>query len=140
MEQHSFKIEGAYFKKKCFPWLNDLLHEAEKSPFAYNKDKKTYTVLAINAIRKGLKGWAPNGRVALHYEFGEPIDGHYRDYDNIAAAGRKIINDALVMSKVLKDDKPMYLAYGSNSFVYTKGKPYIKVTFEEVSDLEIKEE
>lgn len=137
--EHSFIIQGAYFKKKCFPGLNDILSASGKSPFAYNNVKKQYGYIAINSIRIGLKGWKPKGRVALHYEFGEPIDGHYRDYDNIVAAGRKIINDALVTSKVLKDDKPQYLAYGSNVFVYTKGKPYIKVTFEEVADLDIKE-
>ena len=47
------------------------------------------------------------------------------------AAGRKIINDALVKTETIKDDSPKYLGYGTNTFVYTD-VPFIRVEIEEV--------
>lgn len=128
-----FKIKGAYFNGKCFPGLNDMLHEAERHPKAYNDMKRKFQQIAIIAIRLHLKGRTAKGRVRLHYEFGEPRKGPHRDYDNICAAGRKIITDALVKLKVIKDDSPEYLDYGTNTFVYTSGEPYILVEIEELN-------
>lgn len=126
-----FVISGAFYKEKCFPGLNDLLHEAERHPRAYNEMKKQYEMIAVNVIRRYLRGWKATGRIRLHYEFGEPKKGNKRDYDNIVAAGRKIINDALTKTKTIKDDSPTFLEYGTNSFVYVD-KPYIAVEIEEV--------
>ena len=130
MEKHTFRIYGAHYNEKCFPSLNDLLHEAERHPQAYNRMKRQFQYIAINAIRMGLKAWKPKGVVIPHYKFGEPNKGRKRDYDNIVAAARKIINDALVESKVIKDDSPTYLEYGTNEFVYGD-KVFIEVTLEE---------
>ena len=127
-----FIIQGSYYGDKCFPGLNDLLHEAERHPKAYNQMKRQYEMIAINAIRRFLKGWKAQGRITLHYEFGEPEKGNKRDYDNIVAAGRKIINDALTRTGTIKDDSPSYLDYGTNRFIYTDGAPYISVEIEEV--------
>lgn len=127
-----FKIRGAHYGDKCFPGLNDMLHQAERHPEAYNEMKRKYQRIAINAIRLDLKGKKPKGRVKLHYEFGEPRKGNKRDYDNIQSAGRKIINDALVKAGTIKDDSPNYLDWGSNTFVYTSGEPYILVEIEEL--------
>lgn len=126
-----FVISGAFYKEKCFPGLNDLLHEAERHPRAYNKMKTQYEMIAVNVIRIQLRGWRATGRIRLHYEFGEPKKGNKRDYDNIVAAGRKIINDALTKTKTIKDDSPTFLEYGTNSFVYVD-KPYISVEIEVV--------
>lgn len=127
----TFIIKGNYYGDKCFPGLNDLLREAERHPKAYNNIKRDFTVVSINAIRRYLKGYKAEGMVILHYTFGEPKKGHKRDYDNIVAAGRKIINDALVKTKTIVDDSPQYLGYGTNEFEYTD-TPYIKVDIEEV--------
>ena len=97
-----FIIKGAYFGEKCFPGLNDLLHEAEKHPNAYNQMKRQYQTIAINAIRRDLRGYKAKGLIALHYTFGEPNKGNRRDYANIVSAGRKIINDALTKTKTIK--------------------------------------
>ena len=130
----SFQICGAFYPfnkpTKTFPGLNDLLREAERHPMSYNRMKRDYENVAINAIRVGLRRWKPTGVVIPHYVFGEPEKGQKRDYDNIASAARKIINDALVKSGYLKDDSPTYLEYGTNTFVYTL-VPYIKVYLEE---------
>ena len=127
-----FKIRGAHYGDKCFPGLNDMLHQAERHPEAYNEMKRKYQRIAINAIRHCLRGNKAKGRVRLHYEFGEPKKGKKRDYDNIQSAGRKIINDALVKAGTIKDDSPDYLDWGSNTFVYTPGEPYILVEIEEI--------
>jgi Holliday junction resolvase RusA-like endonuclease len=108
-----------------------MLHEAERHPKAYNDMKRQYQFLAINAIRRDLRGYKAQGLVRLHYTFGEPRKGNKRDYDNIVAAGRKIINDALVKTGIIKDDSPRYLGYGDNSFEYVD-VPYIRVEIEEV--------
>lgn len=130
----SFQICGAFYPfskpTKTFPGLNDLLREAERHPMSYNRMKRDYENVAINAIRVGLRRWKPTGVVIPHYVFGEPNKGQKRDYDNIASAARKIINDALVKSGYIKDDSPTYLEYGTNTFVYTL-VPYIKVYLEE---------
>lgn len=135
----SFQICGAFYplknSTKTFPGLNDLLREAERHPMSYNKMKRDYETIAINAIRVGLRRWKPSRVVIPHYVFCEPEKGHKRDYDNIASAARKIINDALVKSGYLKDDSPEYLEYGTNTFVYSL-VPYIKVYLEEKGDEE----
>lgn len=130
----AFTIKGTYYGDKCFPGLNDMLHEAERHPKAYNDMKRQYQFLAINAIRRDLRGYKAQGLVRLHYTFGEPRKGNKRDYDNIVAAGRKIINDALVKAGTIKDDSPKYLGYGSNSFEYVD-VPYIRVEIEEVENV-----
>ena len=126
-----FTIKGAFYGDKCFPGLNDMLHEAERHPKAYNDMKRQYQMIAINAIRRDLRGFKANGRVILNYEFGEPKKGNKRDYDNIVAAGRKIVTDALVKTKILQDDSPKYLGYGNNTFKYVD-VPYIRVEIVEV--------
>lgn len=126
-----FIIKGAFFGDKCFPDLNDLLCEAERHPKAYGEIKRRFQRLAINAIRHDLRGFKAQGLVRLHYTFGEPKTGNKRDYDNIEAAGRKIINDALVKTGTIKDDSPRYLGYGTNSFEYVD-VPFIRVEIEEV--------
>lgn len=130
----SFQICGAYYPHKnptkTFPGLNDLLREAERHPMSYNRMKHDFELIAINAIRVGLRRWKPTGVVIPHYVFCEPKKGQKRDYDNIASAARKIINDALVKSGYLKDDNPEYLEYGTNTFRYDL-VPYIKVYLEE---------
>jgi Holliday junction resolvase RusA-like endonuclease len=128
-----FIINGAHYKEKCFPGLNDLLREAERHPMAYNKMKRDYETVATSAIRRHLRGYKAQSKVILHYTFGEPSRGKKRDYDNIVAAGRKIINDALVKTKTIVDDNPNYLGYGTNNFVYVD-TPFIKVEIEETND------
>lgn len=126
-----FTIKGAFYGDKCFPGLNDMLHEAERHPKAYNDMKRRFQKIAIDAIRRDLRGFKAKGRVQLNYHFGEPKKGNKRDYDNIVASARKIITDALVRTNVLQDDSPTYLGYGSNTFEYVD-VPYIRVEIEEI--------
>lgn len=134
-----FRIDGNYYKDKCFPSLNDMLREAERHPQAYARMKRDFGYVALAAIRRDLKGYKAGHRVILNYTFGEPDRGQRRDYDNVVAAGRKIITDALVKCKVIEDDCPKYLGYGSNSFEYVS-KPFIEVEIVEEVETPSEEE
>ena len=129
-----FTINGSYYGDKCFPSLNDMLHEAQRNPKSYNKMKRDYERIAIDSIRRFLRGWKTTCKIIPHYTFGEPNKGQIRDYDNISAAARKIINDALVNTKTITDDKPNYLEFGTNQFVYVD-VPFIKVELEVVENV-----
>lgn len=131
MANHTFRISGVYWKNtKTFPSLNDMLSEAERHPQAYNRLKRSMEYVAINQIRLELKGWKAKGTVTPHYIFCEPNKGQKRDYDNISAASRKIINDALVKTRTIVDDNPSYLNFGTSEFKYGD-KPYIEVRLED---------
>ena len=139
----SFEIVGAFHKPKtsnrktkCFPGLNEMVGIDR---YVYGELKKKYTEIALRKIRLQLKGYKALGRVRLHYYFGEPLDGDYRDYDNIDGA-IKIINDALKKAKVIHDDSPKYVAPTLTTYIYTKDKPFIRVEIEEIGPLiEIKD-
>lgn len=126
-----FTINGAYYKQNCLPGLNDLLREAERHPMAYNRLKRDMELVVTAAIRRDLRGWKPQGKCQLNITWCEKSKGTKRDYDNVVAAGRKIINDALVKNKVIQDDNPKYLEYGKNRFMY-RSEPFIRVEIEEL--------
>lgn len=121
-----FTIEGDFYNHNCLPSLNDLLSAAERHPMAYNRMKKDMEFVVTRAIRKYIPKFKAEGRVRLDITWGEKSKGQRRDYDNVVSAGRKIINDALTKNKVIEDDCPKYLGYGSNTFVYTD-KVFIRV-------------
>ena len=125
-----FKITGTHWKENCLPSLNDLLSEMGRHPMAYNRLKTNLEKVVISAIRKDLKGYKASKRIALDIKWGEKNKGTRRDFDNVVAAGRKIINDAMVKAGVIKDDDPTYLMYGRNKFAYTS-EPYVEVIIRE---------
>lgn len=129
-EFHTFRITKCLFKDNCLPSLNDLLG---KNPLEYNRLKRNMEMAVITFIRRDLRGYKPTCRVALDIEWGEKNKGRKRDYDNVVAAGRKIINDSLVKSGVLKDDSPTYLGYGDNTFCYVNN-PYVEVKIREITN------
>lgn len=133
MAKVSFRIEGNYFNEKCFPGLNDLLRSAEKFPKDYNDMKRKYERIAMNSIRRDLKGWKAKTLISLDITWGEPKHGQLRDQDNVIGAGRKIINDALVKTNTVIDDNPRYLRYGRNRFIYSN-KSFIEVEIREVQN------
>lgn len=126
----SFKITGVHWKENVLPSLNDVLAEATKHPKAYWRLKTSMEQVVIGAIRRDLHGYKATKRISLDIVWGEKNKGTKRDFDNVVAAGRKIINDALVKSGTIKDDNPTYLMYGRNKFVYTDS-PYIEVIIRE---------
>lgn len=130
---HKFKIEGAYFKDKCFPSLNDYLHECGKSPLAAGRMKEKCMNVAIAFIRRYLRGIKINPPVIIHYKFYEPIKGQKRDVMNIFSMADKVIEDALVKTKILPDDNPKIVKNTTHEFFYDN-RTRIEVEIEEVSD------
>lgn len=129
-DTHTFEIRGRHWKENCLPSLNDVLAEATKHPKAYWRLKTNMEQVVIASIRRDLGGYKASKRISLDIVWVEKNKGVKRDFDNVVAAGRKIINDALVKSGVLKDDNPKYLLYGRNKFEYAD-EPYIKVIIRE---------
>jgi len=127
---HTFRITGNHWKENCLPSLNDVLAEATRHPMAYHRLKESMEKVVISAIRRDLGGYKAEKRVRLYILWGERKKGVKRDFDNITGGGKKIINDALVKSGVIKDDSPKYLLPSKDQFVYTD-KPYIEVQIRE---------
>lgn len=63
--------------------------------------------------------------VEITYTFYEP--NRRRDKSNVAAFGIKVIEDALVMCGVLKDDGWAYIQAFTSRFALDKAKPRITV-------------
>jgi Holliday junction resolvase RusA-like endonuclease len=127
---HTFEIRGRHWKDNCLPSLNDVLAEATKHPKAYWRLKTSMEQIVIASIRRDLGGYKPSKRISLDIVWGEKNKGVKRDFDNVVAAGRKIINDALVKNGTLKDDNPKYLLYGRNKFEYAD-EPFVRVIIRE---------
>lgn len=128
-----FNLTRCFYKDNVLPSLNDLLSEAVRHPKSYGELKHDMEFVVINAIRLQLKGWKADTRIRLDITWGEKNKPPLRDFDNVVAGGRKIINDALTRSKTIADDNPRFLGYGENTFVYTD-KPFIKVEIVEIED------
>lgn len=129
---HVFTIEGAYCGDKTFPSLNQYIAELGRNPRCGGKLKRQYVLIACNAIRRDLKRWKTDKPVILHYTFAEPAKGKKRDCGNIFSLADKFIEDALRDCKVIPDDNPVYVKNFTHEFIYTTGKPYIRVEIEEV--------
>ena len=67
--------------------------------------------------------------VRLHYKFYEP--NRRRDQDNVSAFARKVIQDALVMLAVIKNDGWGSVAGSDEVFGVDKASPRIEVEIEE---------
>lgn len=132
MENHTFKIRGAYYKSHCFPSLNDYINELGRHPKAGNRMKQEYEMIACNAIRLGLKRFSTQRRIVLHYHFKEPAKGNKRDRMNVFSFADKVIEDALQRCNVIPDDGPEIVDNTTHTFEFTKGKPEIEVWIQEL--------
>lgn len=113
------------------PGLNEFIDANRRNYHAGAKLKKEAQFLVVMAARKSLKRWRPEGPVYMTYRWFEP--NKKRDMDNIAAGGRKIIQDALVEAGVLKNDGWNDIAGFRDEFYVDKKEPRIEVEIEEVN-------
>lgn len=70
------------------------------------------------------------GRVYMEYRWYEP--NRRRDLDNISSFGRKVIQDALVETRVLENDGWKNIVGFSDEFYTDTENPRIEVVIEEV--------
>jgi hypothetical protein len=129
---HKFKIEGCFFGDKTFPGINDLFERFSRSPRTGVEFKNKYLAIARASIYRHLGGLRIHNATIIHYVFHEPSFGQIRDFMNIFSGADKIIEDALVSCKVLKDDSPKFVINTTHNFFYTDKKPFIDVHIEEI--------
>lgn len=120
---YKFTIRGT------LPGLNELIEAERRNRFIGAKLKKQYEAVVMRAARS-------LGNV----EFEEPVFMMYhwyekdrrRDKDNICAFGRKVIQDALVKARFLRNDGWKNIAGFEDRFYVDKDRPRVVVEILEV--------
>lgn len=122
---YKFTIRGT------LPGLNELIEAERRNRFIGAKLKKQYEAVVMRAARS-------LGNV----EFEEPVYMVYhwyekdrrRDKDNICAFGRKVIQDALVKARFLRNDGWKNIAGFEDRFYVDKDRPRVVVEILEVTE------
>jgi len=109
--------------------LNDYIAAERTNRYKGAKMKATNEDIVIIAIRQCMRGIRIEKPVFMEYTWVEP--NKRRDKDNISSFGRKIIQDALVGTGVLKDDGWKYVVGFSDRFEVDREKPRIEVLIKE---------
>lgn len=107
-----------------FPGLNDYINAERSHRQKAAKMKKQYQDAVMLCIRHQI----PNrfdGPVYMYYTWVEK--DRRRDKDNIAAFGRKVIQDALVKAGVLKNDGWANIVGFLDTFEVDKKRPRVEV-------------
>lgn len=110
--------------------LNDYIAAERTNRHKGAKMKADNGNIAAVAIRRCLRGARIEKPVFMEYLWVEP--NKRRDKDNISSFGRKVIQDALVDTGVLKDDGWKHVAGFSDRFEVDKDNPRIEVRIREV--------
>lgn len=112
------------------PGLNDYTAANRANPHKGGKMKKDSEEAVIWAIRQQLRDLHITRPVHIDFQWAEK--NRRRDHDNVSSFGRKVIQDALVKTGVLKDDGWNYVVGFTDSFVCDKEHPRVEVTLREV--------
>lgn len=110
--------------------LNDLI-AAERTNRHNGAKMKAEDERAVSAsIRRCMGRTMLKNPVYMEYKWVEP--NRRRDLDNISSYGRKVIQDSLVKSGVLKDDGWKYVVGFSDRFEVDQDNPRIEVKITEI--------
>lgn len=112
------------------PGLNDYIAAERANRHKGAKMKADNGNIVAVAIRQCLRGVRIEEPVFMEYTWIEP--SRRRDKDNISSFGRKVIQDALVNTGVLKDDGWKHVVGFSDRFEVDKANPRIEVLIKEV--------
>lgn len=118
-----FTIRGS------LPGLNDYIAAERSSRYQAASMKKQCETIVMHAARS-LGKWQPEGPVYMVYHWYEP--NRRRDKDNVSGFGRKVIQDALVRAKILRNDGWNDVEGFSDEFEVDKRNPRIVVEITEV--------
>ena len=110
--------------------LNDYIAAERTNRHKGAKMKADNGNIVAVAIRQCLRGVSIEKPVFMEYLWVEP--NKRRDKDNISSFGRKVIQDALVSTGVLKDDGWKYVVGFSDRFEVDKNNPRIEVLIKEI--------
>lgn len=112
------------------PSLNEYQY-ACRSHYTKGADMKRQWIMIVSAyINQQLRDIHIDKKVVIKYKWYEP--NKKRDLDNIAGFGKKVIQDALVESEILKNDGWGYIGGFSDEFFIDKENPRIEVYIEEI--------
>lgn len=118
--------------KGTLPGLNEIIDSSRANYRLGNALKQQAQNAVMWHIKQQLRGVRYDKPVRIHYMFYEP--NRRRDKSNVAAGGIKVIEDALVKMKVIKNDGWKQIDGGVYSdFDVDKQNPRIVVTIEEVT-------
>lgn len=113
------------------PGLNEYIEACRRNKYKANKMKKDAEDLVMLCARQQLRGWKARGPVMMFYLWVEK--DRRRDKDNVSGYGRKIIQDALVKGKFLKNDGWNDIEGFADDFAVDKGNPRIEIVIEEIT-------
>lgn len=111
------------------PGANTYIDACRRNKHLANKLKHEAESAVMWAIRTQLRGVRIDKPVVMHYTWVEP--NRRRDKDNIAFA-KKFIQDALVRSKVLRNDGWEQIVGFSDDFRVDRNHPQVEVEILEV--------
>lgn len=112
------------------PGLNDYIAAERTNRHKGAKMKADSGNVVAVAIMQCMRGVRIERPVEMHYSWHEP--NKKRDLDNVSSFGRKVIQDALVSTGVLKDDGWKHVVGFSDRFEVDKTNPRIEVLIKEV--------
>lgn len=112
------------------PGLNDYIAAERTNRYKGAKMKADSENIVAVAIRQCLGGMRIEKPVYMEYTWYDP--NKRRDKDNISSFGRKVIQDALVSTGVLKDDGWKHLVGFSDRFEVDRDNPRIEVLIKEI--------
>ncbi len=115
------------------PGLNDYITAENKSRYAGAKLKSEAQHWVILCCKRYLRGVRFRRPTHMVYTWIEP--NRKRDKSNVSAYGRKIIEDALVVSGVLRDDGWDEIEGFEDRFALDRKNPRIIVEIEEVENV-----
>jgi len=112
------------------PSLNEYLAATGRNPKAGGRVKRECMNDVSWVIRSELKGYKAKNPVILHYRIFEP--NMKRDKDNITSVCMKVIQDALQLCDVIKNDGWANIENFTHDFFVDDRCPRIEVYIEEI--------
>ncbi len=116
------------------PGLNEYITAGNRSRFNGAKVKAEAQAWVVLCCKRHLRGVRFRRPVRMIYTWIEP--NRRRDKSNVSAYGRKVIEDALVLTGVLRDDGWDEIEGFEDRFAVDKKNPRIIVEIEEVGESE----
>lgn len=112
--------------------LNEYIAACRRNPYTGARMKNESENLVMMEVRSQLRGIRFKKPVTMKYKWFEK--DRRRDLDNISSFGRKVIQDALVKTRVLENDGWRHIVGFSDEFYIDKKSPHIEVEITEVQD------
>jgi len=102
-----------------FPSLNEVISAAKKHWAVYAKMKREETALVLKYVQSMMRMGMPKfNHLQIRLVFYEKMGGRARDWDNITAA-KKFILDGLVAGGCIADDSPKHIDAVYEQVIYS---------------------